>query len=321
MRYCLAQIVGGGFATTSTARMNARCAWISGSPLTKQAVCANMRRLVDGGVAGRIACPPSRHQSNQSAREVEKFSVFARTWWNARSNPLVGMNPVRVSFIGGMASQLMQSPPHKPLNEMRVLDVGSGGGLLTESLSRLGATLVVGLDASEQVVQAARAHSFHFNSKLLQSAVEYHGGTTVEQFATQWKEKQLFDVVTCLEVIEHVPEPESLLRAAVSLLKPNGILFVSTINRTLKSYGLAILAAEYLTGKVPPGTHDWSQFRSPDEVDRMVCGDLASMKPIDRRGMVLNPPFVNMDWRLCNEDTDVNWIAAYQREENRRDTA
>lgn len=271
-----------------------------------------MCRLVDGGAAGHIACPTSRHSSNQSAREIEKFSSFANTWWDARSNPLVGMNPVRVSFIRDTATKLMQSPPHKPLKEMRVLDVGSGGGLLTESLSRLGATLVVGLDASEHVVQAARAHSFHSNSKL-QSPVEYYGGTTVEQFATQWKDKPLFDVVTCLEVIEHVPEPESLLQAAASLLKPNGVLFVSTINRTLKSYGLAILAAEYLTGKVPLGTHDWNQFRSPDEVDRMVCGDMTRMKPIDRRGMVLNPPFVNMDWRLCEQDTDVNWIGAYRK--------
>ena len=268
-------------------------------PQTTQVVCANMRRL------------SSRHQSNQSAREVEKFSSL--NWWDARSNPLVGMNPIRVSFIGDTAAKVMKSPSHKPLNEMRVLDVGAGGGLLTESLSRLGATLVVGLDASEHVVQAARAHSLHSNSKL-QSVVEYHGGTTVEQFAIQWKDKPLFDVVTCLEVIEHVPEPESLLQAAVSLLKPGGILFVSTINRTLKSYGMAILAAEYLTGKVPLGTHDWNQFRSPDEVDRMVCGDMTSMAPIDRRGMVLNPPYVNMEWRLCNQDTDVNWIGAWTRE-------
>ena len=134
---------------------------------------------------------------------------------------------------------------------------------------------------------------------------------------------ELFDIITALEVIEHVPNPQSLLNSASSLLKPNGILFVSTINRTLKSYGIAIVGAEYITGKVPVGTHDWNTFWSPEEVERMiVCGsgsgssdDAGSnMKQIAVNGMVIEPPFINMNWSLDDTDTDVNWIGAYQNQ-------
>ena len=245
-----------------------------------------------------------------------------------------------------------------PLHNMRILDIGCGGGLLTESLSRLGASLVVGLDASTKVVEVAKRHSFHENS-ILSSAdsvddqqqlkegynkIRYISGVTVEELATNWlsknKEEQsssspnnnnnnheLFDIITALEIIEHVPNPTSLLNAASSLLKPNGILFVSTINRTLKSYSIAIVGAEYITGKVPIGTHDWNTFWSPEEVERMIVSESGSsggvsddedevgskMKQIAVSGMVIEPPFVNMKWSLDDNDTDVNWIGAYQK--------
>jgi 2-polyprenyl-6-hydroxyphenyl methylase/3-demethylubiquinone-9 3-methyltransferase len=298
--------------------------------------------------------------SNISPGEVDKFSSFASSWWNARSNPLVGMNPVRVKFITAIVDAFQQSPHgpeldtncHLPLQNKRILDVACGGGLLSESLSRLGASLVVGVDASPRVVEVAETHSFHHNSRLAwqqqqqQSMysdastrnIRYIGGYTVEEMASQWLSKrkneitatfppttnnqiadgehELFDIITALEVIEHVPNPASLLHAAKSLLKPNGILFVSTINRTIKSYGLAIIAAEYILGKVPIGTHDWNQFRCPEEVERMVCdnGNDLGMKQIALSGMVINPPFVNMNWSLNQLDTDVNWIGAYQKQ-------
>lgn len=272
-------------------------------------------------------------------------------------NPLVGMNPIRVKFMREVvntfqhdASRASQDMPYYlPLKNKRVLDIGCGGGLLTESLSRLGASMVVGVDASPQVVEVAKLHSFHENSRLASpqisndlsidaenEKIRYIGGYTVEELASKWLsegtgEQQsadgLFDIITALEVIEHVPNPTSLLHAATKLLKPDGILFVSTINRTMKSYGMAIVAAEYITGKVPVGTHDWNQFWSPPEVQRMVCNsggrgggdanasmpDHAVMKQIALSGMVIDPPFVNMNWSLSPSDLDVNWIGAYQK--------
>ena len=330
----------------------------------------------------------TNHNSNRSANtnpsEVNKFSSFASYWWDSRSNPLVGMNPIRVQFLREVVDRF-QPPMHLdfidsetknsnryyrclPFQKKRILDIGCGGGLLTESLSRLGASLVVGLDASLQVVEAAKCHSFHENSRLKAASspdgndvtcdvdevgtgqrigkIRYIGGTTVEELAVHWrseleKEKasslsshtnvdenhdhDLFDVITALEVIEHVPHPSSLLQSAVSLLKPNGLLFVSTINRTMKSYGLAIVAAEYILGKVPVGTHDWNQFWSPEEVNQMICLSdsaavdaampaMARMKQVAISGMVIQPPFINMHWALNPLDTDVNWIGAYQKQ-------
>lgn len=267
------------------------------------------------------------------------------------------MNPIRVKFIRQVVSDFRPTSeptnetPRLPLTNARILDIGCGGGLLTESLSRLGASLVVGVDASPTVVDVAKMHSFHDNSRLTAEKsrkgaidseahvgnVRYIGGLTVEELASRWlpeREKEqassqtkqphdheLFDIVTALEVIEHVPNPASLLRAAATLLKPDGMLFVSTINRTMKSYGLAIVAAEYVSGKVPVGTHDWNQFWSPAEVERLVCGvnmdsshHMATLKQVGLSGMVIKPPYVNLEWSLDPLDIDVNWIGAYQKQ-------
>ena len=289
-----------------------------------------------------------RKCSNASQREVNKFSSFATHWWDSRSNPLVGMNPCRVRFIRDVVcgfdqvnEKNSQARRQLPLHNKHVLDIGCGGGLLTESLSRLGASRVVGLDASSKVVDVAKAHSFHENTRIASNHscndmdktqpnhngltnIQYIGGVTVEEFALQWQSKEytdgsqneLFDVITALEIVEHVPNPLSLLNAATSLLKPNGILFVSTINRTLKSYGLAIVAAEYITGKVPVGTHNWEQFFNPREIEALICRGDDKMKQIALSGMVLRPPFINMQWSLNPSDTDINWIGAYQKKSN-----
>lgn len=300
----------------------------------------------------------SSANANSNPSEVEKFSSFASHWWDSRSNPLVGMNPIRIKFMREVVARAESSNNNEnfqlPLHQKRILDIGCGGGLLTESLSRLGASLVVGVDASTKVVEVAKMHSFHGNSRLASKQntdqsnnspengnIRYIGGMTVEELADHWmseREKEqarpqqyeddshnheLFDIITALEVIEHVPNPTSLLHAATKLLKPNGILFVSTINRTIKSYGLTIVAAEYITGKVPVGTHDWNQFWSPTEVERMVCvnssasNNNATMKQVALNGMVIEPPFVNLQWSLDPSDVDVNWIGAYQKQATR----
>jgi len=346
----------------------------------------------------------SNSNANANPNEVDKFTSFASHWWDSRSNPLVGMNPIRVKFMmetvakelvttsnpsatnnnnnnNNIAANHNHRHHHLPLRNKRVLDIGCGGGLLTESFSRLGASLVAGVDASPKVVEVAKIHSFHDNNNLTSSSAEwneskntndtgnnknsntpeerkimYIGGKTVEEFASHWLSKheqehnqtttttttttttsptssrlnnntsqfELFDVITTLEVIEHVPNPSSLLHAATSLLKPGGILFVSTINRTAKSYGVAIVGAEYVTGMVPVGTHDWNQFWSPEEVRGMVCGSGAgagdsggTMKQIAVNGMVVNP--LNMEWSLDASDVDVNWIGAYQKKGMTRD--
>ncbi|KAK1737335.1 ubiquinone biosynthesis O-methyltransferase [Skeletonema marinoi] len=297
------------------------------------------------------------NNSNANPNEVNKFSSFASHWWDSRANPLVGMNPIRIKFLRDVVDSFQPSSAaaadttaapniQLPLHNKRILDIGCGGGLLTESLSRLGASLVVGVDASTHVVEVAKRHSFHENSRLVLPSslqddrdIRYIGGITVEELANSWlnehekeqtssssssqqQQHQLFDIITALEIIEHVPNPPSLLHAAKSLLKPNGILLVSTINRTVKSYGLAIVAAEYISGKVPIGTHTWDMFWSPAEVEQMICSSSQSSNSGDGRmtqialsGMVLQPPFINMEWKLDGSDTDVNWIGAYQKEQ------
>lgn len=300
------------------------------------------------GISDKNVNSGDNEQSNASQTEVNKFSSFASNWWDSRSNPLVGMNPIRVKFIRDVVQDYQGNGTHNeeshqstcyqlPLHNKRILDIGCGGGLLTESLSRLGASHVVGLDASAKVVDVAKVHSFHESSRInltgdnknsnagLQcsalTTIDYVGGETVEEFAIKWRSEpqlngpnELFDVITALEVVEHVPNPSSLLQAATSLLKPNGILFVSTINRTMKSYGMAIVAAEYITGKVPVGTHNWQQFFSPKEIETMIHACSSSMKQVSLSGMVLRPPFINMQWSLNPSDTDINWIGAYQKE-------
>ena len=293
------------------------------------------------------------YHPNASQIEVNKFSSFASHWWDSRSNPLVGINPVRVKFIRNVVHEFQvshsnaslpedcnQTAQMLPLYNREILDIGCGGGLLTESLSRLGASLVVGVDATPKVVDVAKLHSFHERSRLAPSGnhehanyselqnngysrIQYVGGMTVEEFATKRhsepnmneSSEQLFDIITALEILEHVPNPRSLLllQAATSLLKPKGILFVSSINRTIKSYGMAIVAGEYITAKVPVGTHNWEHFLSPKEVEMMVCESNDSMKQVLLSGMVLRPPFIDMQLSLNSTDTDVNWIGAYQK--------
>jgi ubiquinone biosynthesis O-methyltransferase len=263
---------------------------------------------------------------------------MASTWWEPDQNPLISMNPTRMEFIRktlqtnnklqkSSTSHNSHSYSYQPLIGLKALDVGCGGGLLSESLARLGSK-VTAVDPSEQVANAAYEHSQLDPS--ISNSIDYRGGTSVEDLAKEVqiqiqtkKESEessndlLFDVICILEVIEHATDPNSLIQSATSLLKkptaenPNdgGILFVSTINRTAKSYAIAIVGGEYVTQKLPVGTHNWEQFKSPQEIHSLV-GEYG-LREVDMSGMVLKPPFYDLRWELDGSDVDVNWIGAY----------
>jgi len=277
-----------------------------------------------------------RSFSSVSESEVNKFSEFSKTWWDPRHNPLIGMNAVRVQYIVDELRSTTESNQQNddnnntnttnnhsnhhdryvpPLTGLSALDVGCGGGLLSESLARLGAT-VTAVDPSIQLVQQAKTHA-QLDPKT--TSIDYRGGYTVEQLAQEHQNHQLsssfegYDVICLLEVVEHVTDVHSVLSSVRSLLKPNtGRLFVSTMNRTVKSNLLAIVGAEYIMGYLPPGTHDWNQFRSPAEIQQLM--DEAGLEQVNVNGMVLTkPPLCGQwDWKLDPSDVDVNWIGTYK---------
>jgi ubiquinone biosynthesis O-methyltransferase len=247
-----------------------------------------------------------------SSTEVDKFSSLNDEWWDARKNPLIHMNAVRIQYIQNVVERHAHSADgsssrnrRSPLDGLEVLDIGCGGGLACESLARLGAS-VTGVDPSDSLIRAAKAHG---QLDPQTQSINYIGGYTAEQLALQQPEK--FDVICLLEVVEHATNAPSLLHATAQLLKPNGLLFVSTINRTAKSYLLTILGAEYVMRYIPVGTHDWSKYLSPQEVNSLAAEAL--LQNIDVSGMVLSRPplFGNWDWKLDRSDLDVNWIGSY----------
>lgn len=262
---------------------------------------------------------PSSHTNKQTSRslssssfsktEVEKFSQLSDTWWDPKENPLIGMNTIRVEYI--LQNQLSSDDDStSSLEDKLALDVGCGGGLLSESLCRLGAN-VTAIDPSVDLVEQAKRHS-SLDPKT--KNINYRGGMTVEELATS-SDQEKFDVICILEVIEHVPPDglDSMLSSISKLLKPDtGRLFVSTLNRTAKSKALAIVGAEYIMRYLPVGTHDWNQFKSPEEVKASMKNH--GLEEVNVSGMVLtSPPFGGKwDWKLDERDTDINWIATYR---------
>eukprot|EP00980_Cylindrotheca_fusiformis_P003129 scaffold721_cov131-Cylindrotheca_fusiformis.AAC.19 len=250
-----------------------------------------------------------RGLSSHSEAEVAKFSDLSKTWWDPKENPLIGMNSIRVEYI-------LNQLDDKSLKNKRALDVGCGGGLLSESLARLGAN-VTSIDPSKELVEQAKIHA---QMDPRTRTIDYRGGWTVEQLAVSTlKEDDIekFDVICCLEVIEHVTDIDSILSSIRSLLNPNGgKLFISTLNRTWKSRVVAIAGAEYIMRYLPIGTHDWDKFKSPEEVSSLV--ERHQLEQIDVQGMILtSPPFRgNWNWKLDPGDTDINWIGSYQLKGN-----
>jgi 2-polyprenyl-6-hydroxyphenyl methylase/3-demethylubiquinone-9 3-methyltransferase len=232
--------------------------------------------------------------------EIERFASHPQDWWNTQGvwSPLHKMNPARLKYIRTTVCNHFkrQYESKTPLKGISVLDIGCGGGLTSEPIVRWGAK-VVGLDASEKAIGAAKEHAAQEKLK-----VEYLVATA-EDYA---KQKKQFDVILALEVLEHAADIGSLLKSTNALLKPNGILIASTVNRTTKSYLLGIVAAEYILGWVPSGMHDWHKFIRPSELAEHLAR--AGLELTDVTGIVYN--ILSDRFSPRQGHVDVNYIAS-----------
>ncbi len=230
--------------------------------------------------------------------EVTKFAALADSWWDSSGpyRPLHRLNPVRLAFIRDRLCDHLGRDPLvlKPLKGLRIADIGCGGGLLTEPLARMGAD-VTGIDAAEENVAAAAAHA-----KEAGVAIDYRA-TTAEALVA---EGEAFDAVVAMEVVEHVADRAAFLAACVALTKPGGALFLATLNRTIKSYAMAIVGAEYLLRWLPRGTHDWRRFVRPSELAAALRAAGAEVKAL--AGVGYNP--MTDTWGL-EQSVDVNYMA------------
>ncbi len=229
---------------------------------------------------------------NIDRAEIAKFEALASRWWDLESEfkPLHDINPLRTNYIDRYA----------PLAGKTVLDVGCGGGILSEGMANRGA-VVTGIDMGEANLNTAKLHALESGVKISYQCIP------VEELAAQQPES--FDVVTCLEMLEHVPDPESIIRACYQLVKPGGQVFFSTINRNPKAYAFAILGAEYLMRLLPAGTHDYHKFIKPSELTRW-CRN-AGLEVQHMTGMVYNP--LTKIYKLKDNDVSVNYLMATRK--------
>jgi 2-polyprenyl-6-hydroxyphenyl methylase/3-demethylubiquinone-9 3-methyltransferase len=225
---------------------------------------------------------------NADPLEIQKFSELAHRWWDPTSEfrPLHEINPLRLEWINALA----------PLAGKNVLDIGCGGGVLSESMARKGAK-VTGIDLSKKALKVADLHG-------LESGVDVrYKHIAAEEMAVE--EPGQFDVVTCMEMLEHVPDPASIVRAAATLVKPGGHVFFSTLNRNVKSYLFAVVGAEYVLRMLPRGTHDYAKFITPSELSQYARQ--AGLVVDGLKGLSYNP--LTKIYSL-NNDTDVNYMVA-----------
>ncbi len=224
--------------------------------------------------------------ANIDPAEVSKFEQLASRWWdqNSEFKPLHEINPLRLDYIDRRAT----------LAGKKVADIGCGGGILSESMAKRGA-VVTGIDAGKAPLTVARLHALEANVQL-----DYQH-TTAEVLAAE--HPQEFEVVTCMEMLEHVPDPSSVIQACADLAQPGADLFFSTINRNPKAYALAIVGAEYLLNMLPKGTHDYAKFIRPSELGQWLRA--AGLELIDIKGMSYNP--LTRQYKL-GKDIDVNYL-------------
>jgi 2-polyprenyl-6-hydroxyphenyl methylase/3-demethylubiquinone-9 3-methyltransferase len=232
--------------------------------------------------------------------EVAKFEAMAAEWWDpaGKFKPLHMLNPCRLDYITSQISaEFDRDLAHPaPFAGLRLLDIGCGGGLLSEPMARLGAR-VVGADAAPRNIPVARLHAEQAGLDI-----DYRH-TTAEELAAAGEE---FDVVLNMEVVEHVSDPLAYLTACRQLLKPGGLMICSTLNRNPKSYVMAIIGAEHVMRWLPKGTHDWTKFITPDELFDLIRQ--AGLDPVDRKGMVFNP--LGWSWGLSARDLSCNYVTA-----------
>lgn len=246
---------------------------------------------------------PDARRSTIDAAEVERFSALAAEWWNpnGKFRPLHKFNPVRLAYIRDQVAERFGRDPReaRPFKGLRILDIGCGGGLLCEPMARLGAE-VVGADASETNIEVAKLHAAETGVD-----VDYRA-TTAEELADAGEK---FDVVLNMEVVEHVADIDLFLGKCAAMVNPGGIMFVATINRTLKALGLAIVGAEYVLRWLPRGTHQFGKLVRPEELEKSLSE--AGMAIIDRTGVVYHP--LADRWQR-SKDMDVNYMVLAERQ-------
>ena len=231
-------------------------------------------------------------------KEIEKFSKMASEWWNpeGKFKPLHKFNPIRIKYIKqNIINNFKLKNETKPLKGISILDIGCGGGLLSEPMARLGAS-VTGIDASDKNIQIAKLHSKKNDLKInyLCSSPE------------KLRVKKKFDVILNMEIIEHVDDVDFFLKSCSNLLKKNGLMFVATINKTLKSYVFAIVGAEYILRWLPIGTHEWEKFVNPDDLKKILIKYNLYLDRID--GMNFN--LLKNEWNT-SRDLSVNYIGKF----------
>tara|TARA_B100001121_G_scaffold245059_1_gene219861 strand:+ start:598 stop:1326 length:729 start_codon:yes stop_codon:yes gene_type:complete len=235
-----------------------------------------------------------------NSEEIEKFDKIAEEWWNpnGKFKPLHKFNPIRIEYIkNNIIKDFSILSNDKPLKGISILDIGCGGGLLSEPLARLGAE-VVGIDASKKNIDIAKHHLKKSNLK-----VEYY-----DKSPESFRYNKKFDVILNMEIVEHVENIPEFISQSAKFLKDTGIMFIATLNQTLKSYVFAIVGAEYILRWLPIGTHEWNKFVKPENLEKICNKSSLVLKKID--GVKFNP-FLN-EWKLSN-DKSVNYITKYKK--------